>query len=125
MDRTNNSTSPAYSISANTIYDLVALDNDLKIYQNGTLLSTLTNNGTLNDCANPCGLFVINTNSSTGFTQDTYGYMKIYAFKITNSNNEVVMDLVPVRDGTTGYMYDKVSQSLMTNKGTFLYGNDI
>ena len=125
MDRTNNSTSPAYSISADTIYDLVALDNDLKIYQNGTLLSTLTNNGTLNDCANPCGLFVINTNSSTGFTQDTYGYMKIYAFKITNSNNEVVMDLVPVRNGTTGYMYDKVSQSLMTNKGTFLYGNDI
>ena len=51
--------------------------------------------------------------------------MKIYSFKITNSSNEVVMDLVPVRDGTTGYMYDTVSGELMTNTGTFLYGSDI
>lgn len=53
--------------------------------------------------------------------------MRFYAFNIQNySTNEDVMDLIPVRVGTTGYMYDKVSGTLFGNSGTgnFILGND-
>jgi hypothetical protein len=114
------------TISTNVIYDVTTQGSTCTIMQGDTLVQTLTNSGTIEDCVNPCGLFVLNTfNGADGFNKDTYGYMKIYSFKITDSNNNVIMDLVPVRDGSTGYMYDKVSNSLMTNNGTFLYGNDI
>lgn len=50
---------------------------------------------------------------------------KIYSFRITQGHN-IVMDLVPVRVGTTGYMYDKVSGELYGNSGTgaFTIGPD-
>ena len=37
------------------------------------------------------------------------------------------MDLVPVRIGSTGYMYDKVSGNLFGNSGTgsFILGPDV
>lgn len=113
------------TIQINTVYDVTTTGSTCTVKQGSTTVETITSTGTINGCANPCGLFIINTDSGTGFTKDTYGYMKIYSFKITNSSNEVVMDLVPVRDGTTGYMYDTVSEELMTNTGTFLYGSDI
>ena len=113
------------TIQTNTVYDVTTTGSTCTVKQGSTTVETITSTGTINGCANPCGLFVLNTDSGTGFTKDTYGYMKIYSFKITNSSNEVVMDLVPVRDGTTGYMYDTVSGELMTNTGTFLYGSDI
>lgn len=51
---------------------------------------------------------------------------KIYGVKISQGTN-IVMELVPVRVGTTGYMYDKVSGQLFGNDGTgdFILGNDI
>lgn len=114
------------TISTNVIYDVTTDGATCTIKQNGTLVQTLTNTGTIEDCVNPCGLFVLNTyNGADGFNKDTYGYMKIYSFKITDSNDNVVMDLIPVREGTTGYMYDKVTGNLMTNYGTFIYGEDI
>ena len=114
------------TISTNVIYDVTTQGSTCTIMQGDTLVQTLTNTGTFEDCVNPCGLFVLNTyNGADGFNKDTYGYMKIYYFKITDANNNVVMELIPVRDGTTGYMYDTVSEQLMTKNGTFLYGNDI
>ena len=114
------------TISTNVIYDVTTQGSTCTIMQGDTLVQTLANTGTVEDCVNPCGLFVLNTyNGADGFNKDTYGYMKIYSFKITDSNNNVVMDLIPVRDGTTGYMYDKVTGNLMTKSGTFLYGEDI
>lgn len=49
---------------------------------------------------------------------------KIYGLKFENGT--VTMDLIPVRVGTTGYMYDKVSGQLFGNAGTgdFILGND-
>lgn len=51
---------------------------------------------------------------------------KMYSAKISQ-NADVIMDLIPVRKGTTGYMYDKVSGQLFGNAGTgdFILGNDI
>lgn len=50
----------------------------------------------------------------------------IYGVKISQGA-DVIMDLIPVRVGTTGYMYDKVSSQLFGNDGTgdFILGNDI
>jgi len=50
---------------------------------------------------------------------------RIYAAKISRGTT-IVMDLIPVRVGTTGYMYDKVSGQLFGNAGSgdFILGND-
>lgn len=49
------------------------------------------------------------------------GKVKIY------DGDELKRDFIPVRVGTTGYMYDKVSGQLFGNAGTgdFILGNDI
>lgn len=51
---------------------------------------------------------------------------KIYYMQITQ-NTTISMDLIPVRVGTVGYMYDKVSKTLFGNIGTgnFILGPDI
>ena len=52
--------------------------------------------------------------------------MKCYYFRAWKSGN-LVCDLIPVRVGTTGYMYGKVSGQLFGNagSGSFILGNDI
>lgn len=57
---------------------------------------------------------------STGNSRNTWYYVKIY------DGNKLVRDLIPVRVGTTGYMYDRVSGQLFGNAGTgsFVLGND-
>ena len=51
---------------------------------------------------------------------------RIYYLQITQGDS-VVMNLIPVRVGTVGYMYDKVSKQLFGNDGTgdFILGGDI
>ena len=50
---------------------------------------------------------------------------KIYAVKISQGS-DIIMDLVPVRVGQVGYMYDKISGKLFGNDGTgsFTLGPD-
>lgn len=52
-------------------------------------------------------------------------YGRIYEVKITQGNI-LAMHLIPVRVGTTGYMYDKVSKQMFGNAGTgdFVLGPD-
>lgn len=61
--------------------------------------------------------------SSTPFNGGLIG--RIYSAKLYN-NDVLIMDLIPVRVGTTGYMYDKVSGQLFGNAGTgsFILGPD-
>ncbi len=56
----------------------------------------------------------------------TKWYGRIYAVQITQGT-EIIMDLVPVRKDTTGYMYDRVSKTLFGNSGTgsFTLGPDV
>lgn len=51
---------------------------------------------------------------------------KIYSFYIKNGDT-LVLDMIPVRVGQVGYMYDKVSKQLFGNagSGSFILGNDI
>lgn len=50
---------------------------------------------------------------------------KLFSAKIYN-NNDVVRDFIPVRVGTVGYLYDRVSRQLFGNDGTgdFIVGPD-
>ena len=63
------------------------------------------------------------------YSQNKVGYKvseKLRSCKVY-VNDIQVCDLIPVRKGTTGYMYDKVSGTLYGNDGTgdFVLGNDI
>ena len=52
---------------------------------------------------------------------------RFYSFSATDVNSdELVVDLIPVRKGTVGYIYDRVSGQLFHNQGTgaFIIGPD-
>lgn len=53
-------------------------------------------------------------------SKNTFYYVKIFEGSI------LVRDMIPVRVGTTGYMYDKVTKQLFGNQGTgnFILGPD-
>ena len=53
-------------------------------------------------------------------------WIKCYAFQLWNANGVSVLDLIPVRVGSIGYMYDRVSGQLFGNSGTeaFIIGPD-
>lgn len=80
---------------------------------------TYANNTSINQ-NNTLLLFTISDSLTSGFVG------KIHYFKIYD-NNALVMDLIPVRVGQVGYMYDKVSGNLYGNSGSgsFILGNDV
>lgn len=51
----------------------------------------------------------------------------IYYFKIWDESGKLIFDAIPVRVGSVGYMYDKVSGTLFGNSGTgeFVLGPDV
>ena len=59
-----------------------------------------------------------------GYNAATKG--KISSYKHIKNGN-IVVDLIPVRKGTVGYMYDRISGQLFGNSGTgsFILGNDV
>ena len=70
----------------------------------------------------PIALFCWHNNSYAPHGNDN---VTIYYFKVWE-DDALVLDLIPVRVGTTGYMYDKVSGQLFGNEGTgnFILGPD-
>lgn len=58
-----------------------------------------------------------------------YGFQPIMLkyFKAFSANNTLIRDMIPVRVGQIGYMYDRVSRKLFGNKGTdnFSLGSDV
>jgi hypothetical protein len=61
-----------------------------------------------------------------GTTPPYLGSLRIYSAKLWNGSI-LVRDFIPVRKGTVGYLYDRVSGKLFGNAGTgaFTYGNDL
>ena len=74
------------------------------------------------DCYCNFGIFGRISSDSTLYD---LGYCKIKYFEIS-VNGTKVRDFIPVRVGSIGYMYDKVSGQLFGNAGTgnFILGND-
>ena len=63
-------------------------------------------------------------NSATTVTANMVG--KFYSFEIWD-NNSLVRDLIPVRKGSVGYLYDRVTRKLFGNAGSgdFEVGPDV
>ena len=73
--------------------------------------------------SNPIYLFC--TSTSTGASGLVSG--RIYSCKIYDANGNLLRDYIPVRKGTVGYLYDRVSGKLFGNAGTgdFVLGQDV
>ena len=92
------------------------------VYYNGT--KKLTVSGTAGTSRYPIYLLWCNADGAGQSNRPPYG--RLYYCKIWD-NNTLVRDYIPVRVGTVGYMYDKVSGVLFGNSGSgnFTLGNDI
>lgn len=89
------------------------------IYLDNVLVS---NDTALTD--SPVDIFVFARNTN-GSVDNLTGGIRIYWLKIYDGTT-LVRDFVPVRKGTTGYLYDKVTKTLFGNAGTgsFVLGPD-
>lgn len=89
-----------------------------RLYLNDVLEDTLSDGKT---STNPIGIF--NSYNGSYFSKAILWYIK---FIDNTDNDKLLFDAIPVRIGTTGYLYDKVSKSLLGNAGTgdFILGND-
>ncbi len=67
-----------------------------------------------------------NVGTSYGSTPTYFASGKICYFRAYNTDDEILVDFIPVRVGIIGYMYDKVSCKLYGNAGTgaFVLGPD-
>ena len=109
------------TININTVYELEVGNFYVKNLEtntnlcSATAISSYTGNDTIK---------LNKKSSSTSVTNDissnVWYYIKIY------SNNDLIMDLIPVRKKQIGYLYDKISEQLFKNLGTgdFILGPD-
>lgn len=74
-----------------------------------------------NDISVDGNIYVFASNGSSDRWRGRIYYLKIY------DNTTLVRDFIPVRVGSVGYMYDKVSGQLFGNSGTgnFVLGQDV
>lgn len=88
-----------------------------KLYRDGTLLVTASSSTSVTT-SSTLTLFGGHGNNMNSF--------KLYYFKLM-SNHVTVLDMIPVRVGQVGYMYDRVSKTLFGNAGTgsFVLGPDV
>lgn len=107
--------SGSHTVSLNTTYVFELTRNSLTL---NNVTNTLTpTNGTANT-----GKLAIFSNANKGsFTRGKLYYLKIWDGDI------LIYDWIPVRKGTVGYMYDRISGTLYGNNGTgsFVLGPDI
>lgn len=105
-----------YVRTAGSVYDIEFNVN------NSIIVNGVSTNVTINEAYSDNYLTI----SYRGNTSYIYGIWKYIYFKIFEGS-ELVMDLIPVRVGQTGYMYDMVSGELFGNAGTgnFVLGPDI
>ena len=111
------------SIQSDNIWDV-----EMSIVSNNQLLVVNGDNYNVQSSRNPNGkkiyLFAI-LGSSMSTSPNLYPSIRLFSFSITK-NSLKTLDLIPVRVGQVGYMYDKVSGQLFGNQGTgdFVLGPD-
>ena len=88
----------------------------------GNIVTHTYTSSFLSQSSYPLTLFAFNSAGNILLASD----MTVSSFKCWKSD-ALVMDMIPVRTGQVGYMYDKISGTLFGNAGTgdFILGNDI
>lgn len=98
------------------------IDNTITSYTSGQHFGYNSQSGVTRQ---PINIHLLKRN--TDFETTSYGYMtcRLKYVRIIN-NGVLVRDMIPVRKGNTGYLYDKVSGRLFGNQGTgsFVVGSD-
>lgn len=106
-----------YSVSANQIleidYSTIKGNNYLKV-NNSTIWSNKDNH---DRAASSLYLFAFHNRFNRA---NEYSTMRLYFFKLYNSNNELIRDLIPVERKSDNVicMFDKVTKTFYTNLGT-------
>ena len=96
---------------------------------NATKTSTLVNNKAVTLTGVPTNVYLYifcrNINNTSADTSN-YDSTIIYYLKLWQGTT-LVRDFIPCRIGETGYMFDKVTETLFENNGTqsFTLGEDI
>ena len=107
-------------------YDFIADGVSVSISLNGNVLSSKETTVKIPYVTNKMELFAIRgTSSSSGIVGTWTGLC--YYFRLVSVEGETVLDLIPVRVGSVGYMYDRVSGKLYGNaadSGAFVIGPD-
>jgi len=106
------------SVTANTVMPLSAIFKD----GNYTITTSTVNSGTYS------GSMAVSSGNISIFNYQnaSNGGERIYSLKICY-NTTTTLDMIPVRIGQVGYLYDKVSKKLYGNSGSgnFVLGPDI
>lgn len=91
----------------------------LNVYSDNTLRGTLPRT----TFTTPNNITLFGIRNAGILTSMMHGEISACQF---SKNGVLLRDFIPVRVGTTGYMYDKVSKQLFGNAGTgsFILGND-
>lgn len=115
----------AYGVATESVngYSDIIIDGNI-IYINGTGY-TNSYGGDIQDNTYTFGL--LNWIRYGNQTQTTYSSnVQCFYFKAYH-NNELVADMIPVRVGSVGYMYDRVSGEFFGNagSGSFILGPDV
>ena len=112
-----------YSVPIERTEILFNFTNDKKCYRNGSLLRE---NIPYGNVVSPGPIFLFGFNYNGNGTLWRGSVVRIYSCKIVD-NGVLVRDFIPVRVGTTGYMYDRVTGQLFGNQGTgdFVVGPDV
>ncbi len=107
------------SANYDTMYNIEVSSSNIKV--NGTDYAIDSNNVSDNTYTQD----IFGLNHQNGHNSEYKMVGRIYFIKFLELG-EVKLDLIPVRVGTTGYMYDKVSETLFGNEGTsdFVLGPD-
>ena len=115
------------TLTSSTVMNWYTYKFDQKtIYRNGSKM-TGTNNGTVNDTIlNKHTIYLFSSNEPAVQHKGT-SKLQIAWFKLSDKNNVLKFDMIPVRVGQIGYMYDRVSGQLFGNDGTgqFVLGPDV
>ncbi|MBQ3690138.1 MAG: hypothetical protein II937_09835 [Bacteroidales bacterium] len=106
----------------NGVYHFDFTDNNAYFSNNGTIYWRKYLSGTY---YGTCHVFIFWYDGSFNY-QDRKGVGRIYYFQV-RKNGQLLFDGIPVRVGSVGYMYDRVSGKLFGNAGTgnFILGQDI
>lgn len=114
----------AYSLNSSNISSNVFYDVESTI---GNTVSLIVNNNTYTQSRTegysgekPLYLFARNESPAGHFAKCKMKYLKIY------ESDVLIIDLIPIRIGQIGYMYDKISKQIFENVGTgnFVLGPD-
>jgi hypothetical protein len=106
-------------LSANTICDIVYGNNEVTV--NNTTRSI---GSTVTDFEATKPLYICGENGMGSYKPK----IRLYSFSLEDANGVKKLDMIPVRIGNGGYLYDKVSGELFCNNATndtFAIGNDV